>query len=45
MGEKAIDWRGSSYNDLLAFPDDAKRIAGFELGRVQLVKTLVISKE
>ncbi|MBN7121842.1 hypothetical protein BSU01_08970 [Erwinia billingiae] len=35
MGEKAIDWRGSSYNDLLAFPEDAKRVAGFELGRVQ----------
>lgn len=34
-GEKEIRWIGSSYADLLAFPDDARREAGFQLGRVQ----------
>ncbi|CAI1692789.1 Uncharacterised protein [Serratia quinivorans] len=29
--EKAIDWRGSSLVDLLAFPTDARKAAGFEL--------------
>lgn len=33
--EKEIVWVGSSYNDLLAFPDEPKRQAGFQLGRVQ----------
>jgi phage-related protein len=33
--EKPIQWRGSSYVDLLAFPEDARRIAGFQLGRLQ----------
>jgi phage-related protein len=33
--DKPIEWRGSSYADLLAFPDDARRIAGFQLGRLQ----------
>lgn len=33
--QKDIDWRGSSYRDLLAFPAAARRTAGFELGRVQ----------
>lgn len=33
--EKAIDWRGSSLADLLAFPVDARRAAGFELSKVQ----------
>ena len=33
--EKSIEWRGSSYVDLLAFPQDARRIAGFQLGRLQ----------
>ena len=33
--EKDIDWRGSSYEDLLAFPDAAKKTAGFELHRLQ----------
>ena len=33
--EKSIEWRGSSYADLLAFPQDARRIAGFQLGRLQ----------
>lgn len=33
--EKAIDWRGSSLADLLAFPIDARKAAGFELSKVQ----------
>ncbi len=33
--EKEIRWLGSSYDDLLAFPDDARREAGFQLGKVQ----------
>ena len=32
---KPIDWRGSSLEDLKAFPDDAKRVAGFQLRKVQ----------
>ena len=28
-------WIGSSYKDLLAFPEAARRTAGHELGRVQ----------
>ncbi len=33
--EKEIRWMGSSYDDLLAFPDEARRQAGFQLGKVQ----------
>lgn len=33
--EKAIDWRGSSLEDLLAFPIDVRKAAGFELSKVQ----------
>lgn len=33
--EKALLWVGSSLNDLRAFPEDARRVAGFELRRVQ----------
>ena len=33
--EKEIRWVGSSYADLLAFPVDPRRQAGFQLGRVQ----------
>ena len=33
--EKEIRWIGSSYDDLLTFPDDARREAGFQLGKVQ----------
>jgi phage-related protein len=33
--DKPILWAGSSLNDLRAFPEDARRIAGFELRRVQ----------
>lgn len=32
---KPIDWRGSSFDDLRAFPDDAKRNAGYQLRKVQ----------
>ena len=33
--EKEIRWLGSSYADLLAFPKQPRREAGFQLGRVQ----------
>jgi phage-related protein len=33
--EKQIRWVGSAYNDLLAFPKDARKEAGFQLGKVQ----------
>ena len=32
---KEIRWVGSAYKDLLDFPDDARRQAGFQLGKVQ----------
>jgi len=33
--EKSIYWIGSSYNDLLEFPVDAKQEAGYQLHRIQ----------
>jgi phage-related protein len=33
--EKQIRWVGSAYDDLLAFPKDARKEAGFPLGKVQ----------
>ena len=33
--EKQIRWIGSAYHDLLAFPKDARKEAGFQLGKVQ----------
>jgi len=33
--EKEIRWVGSAYDDLLAFPDESRRYAGFQLGKVQ----------
>ena len=33
--EKQIRWVGSAYNDLLAFPKEARKEAGFQLGKVQ----------
>ncbi len=33
--EKEIRWIGSSYRDLLDFPVEPRRDAGFQLGRVQ----------
>ncbi len=35
MAEKPLVWVGSSLGDLRAFPADAKRLAGFQLRRVQ----------
>ena len=32
---KQIRWIGSAYDDLLAFPKDARKEAGFQLGKVQ----------
>ena len=32
---KQIHWVGSAYDDLLAFPKDARKEAGFQLGKVQ----------
>lgn len=33
--EKDIRWLGSAYDDLLEFPEDPRREAGFQLGKVQ----------
>ncbi|WP_144144555.1 type II toxin-antitoxin system RelE/ParE family toxin [Paraburkholderia sp. BCC1884] len=33
--EKEIRWLGSSYRDLLAFPIEPRRLAGFQLGKIQ----------
>jgi phage-related protein len=33
--EKQIRWVGSAYHDLLAFPKDARKEAGFQLGKIQ----------
>jgi phage-related protein len=33
--DKEILWVGSSYEDLLDFPPESRREAGFELGKVQ----------
>ena len=33
--EKEIRWVGSAYEDLLVFPQDTRREAGFQLGKVQ----------
>ena len=35
MAEKALCWLGSSLDDLRAFPEKARREAGYQLGRVQ----------
>ncbi|MGA3251844.1 MAG: type II toxin-antitoxin system RelE/ParE family toxin [Paraburkholderia sp.] len=36
MGQdKEIRWVGSSYDDLLAFPEEPRRQAGFRLGKIQ----------
>jgi phage-related protein len=35
QGEKEVRWVGSSYADLMDFPKEARRTAGFELGKVQ----------
>ena len=33
--EKQIRWLGSSYADLLEFPKDSRKEAGFQIGKVQ----------
>jgi phage-related protein len=33
--EKQIRWVGSAYDDLLAFPKEARKEAGFQLGKAQ----------
>lgn len=35
MPDKALWWLGSSRDDIRAFPDDARRLAGFQLRRLQ----------
>ena len=35
MSDKPLFWLGSSRSDLRAFPRDARRVAGFQLRRVQ----------
>lgn len=35
MSQKSIVWLGSSRSDLQAFPQDARRLAGFQLRQVQ----------
>ena len=35
MPDKATWWLGSSRDDIRAFPEDARRLAGFQLRRVQ----------
>ena len=35
MADKALLWLGASRNDLRAFPRDTRRLAGFQLRRVQ----------
>ncbi len=35
MTEKPLAWLGSSLADVRAFPDEARRAAGYQLGRVQ----------
>jgi phage-related protein len=35
MRDRALVWLGSSRDDLRAFPADARRLAGFQLRRVQ----------
>ena len=35
MSDKPLFWLGSSRSDLKAFPPDARRVAGFQLRRVQ----------
>lgn len=35
MATKQIEWMGSSLEDLIAFPVDVRREAGFELDKVQ----------
>jgi phage-related protein len=33
--QKEIRWMGTSFDDLLRFPAGARRVAGFQLGKIQ----------
>ncbi len=35
MREKPLAWLGASLDDVRAFPEEARRVAGYQLGRVQ----------
>jgi phage-related protein len=35
MAEKLLFWLGSALDDLRTFPVDARRLAGFQLRRIQ----------
>jgi phage-related protein len=35
MADKPLIWLGSSRSDLRAFPEDARRVAGYQLRRIQ----------
>lgn len=35
MAEKPLNWLGSSLEDLRAFPAEARRLAGYQLRRIQ----------
>ena len=37
--DKPIDWRGSSLDDLREFPEVARRVAGYELRKLQRGET------
>lgn len=39
MADKELRWRGSALSDLLTFPVDVRKLAGFELNKVQKGKT------
>lgn len=35
MDDKGLDWRGSSYKDLIAMPEEVRKTFGFALGLAQ----------
>ena len=35
MREKPLAWLGASLDDVRVFPEEARRVAGYQLGRVQ----------
>ena len=42
--QRPLEWIGSAYKDLLAFPEDARRDAGYALGLAQLGEKHLDSK-
>jgi phage-related protein len=42
MADRDTYWAGSSYEDLMEFPDDAMNAAGFQLRKVQQNKERMI---